>query len=136
MAYLVDTNILSQLRKRQRCNPGVAAWFDRVSASELYLSVLTLGEIWRGIELLRPRDPVSARHLEKWLRGLEQGYEDRIVPVTAAIAIRWGRLSPGQPLPVIDGLLAATALERDMTLVTRNMADIARSGVNCLNPFA
>ena len=135
MGYLVDTNVLSELRKQQRCDPQVTAWLASVSPDELFVSVLSLGEIRRGIELIRKRDPASARALEKWLTGLETHYSDRILPVSAAVADWWGRLSPDQPLPVSDGLLAATGIEHKLTIVTRNTDDFLRSGVNTLNPF-
>jgi predicted nucleic acid-binding protein len=135
MGYLVDTNILSELRKRERGDARVAAWLATVPPDELFVSVLSLGEIRRGIELIRRRDPASARALDKWLNGLEAHYADRILPISPAIADRWGRLSPDQPLPVTDGLLAATGIEHKLTIVTRNVDDFRRSGVNTLNPF-
>ena len=135
MGYLVDTNILSELRKRERVDARVAAWLATVPPDELFVSVLSLGEIRRGIELIRRRDPASARALDKWLNGLEAHYADRILPISPAIADRWGRLSPDQPLPVTDGLLAATGIEHKLTIVTRNVDDFRRSGVNTLNPF-
>jgi predicted nucleic acid-binding protein len=135
MGYLIDTNVLSELRKKQRCNPHVSAWLGRVGPAELFVSVISLGEIRRGIELLRKRDPASAGSLDEWLAGLEGHYADRILPVSTAIADCWGRLSPHQPLPVSDGLLAATGLEHKLTIVTRNTEDFVRSGANTLNPF-
>ena len=137
MAYLLDANILSELRKRRsgRASPHVLAWYDSVEGEELFTSVLVMGELRRGIEALRGKDPKQAATLERWLRGLILGYRDRTLPVTAEIATRWGCLCPDQRLPVIDGLLAATALERDWVFVTRNTADVARSGVRLLNPF-
>jgi len=111
------------------------AWMEGVQPDEAFLSVLTLGEIRRGIELRRNKDAVAARSLERWLRGLETHYADRILPVTPAIADRWGRLSPDQPLPVTDGLIAATALEHKLTVVTRNTSDFKRSGVGVYDPF-
>jgi len=135
MAWLLDTCVLSELRK-PKPHPGVIAWMAGLQPDEAFLSVLTLGEIRRGIELRRGKDPVAARSLERWLLGLETHYADRILPVTAAIADRWGRLSPNQPLPVSDGLIAATALEHKLTVVTRNTEDFVRSGVSLLDPFA
>ena len=120
MAYLVDTNILSELRKKDRCDANVTAWLTSITPDELFVSVLSLGEIRRGIELLRKRDAASSRALDKWLAGLEAHYADRIVPISAAIADRWGRLCLDQPLPVSDGLLAATGIEHKLTIVTRN----------------
>lgn len=135
MSYLVDTNILSELRKGRRCDPHVAAWLTRVRPEELFLSVLSLGEIRRGIELLRPRDPAGAGSLDRWLEGLGSHYADRVLPISSEIADRWGRLCPAQPLPVTDGLLAATCIEHSLTMVTRNTGDFTRSGVTTLNPF-
>jgi predicted nucleic acid-binding protein len=135
MGYLLDTCIVSELRK-PRCDPGVSAWMARIRADEAFLSVLTLGEIRRGIELHRAKDARAAGALERWLLGLELHYADRILLITAAITDRWGRLSPNQPLPVSDGLIAATALVHNLTVVTRNTADFTRSGANTLNPFA
>ena len=135
MAYLLDTNILSELRKRHRADPSVLAWFKGVIDAEIFLSVLVLGEIRRGIELRRKNDPQAALDLERWLKGLVQQYTSRLLPITLEIADRWGQLGLSQPLPSIDGLLAATALQHDLTLVTRNVADVARTGVHVLNPF-
>ena len=135
MSYLLDTCVISELR-RKTCNPGVAAWMSGIQSNEVFLSVLTLGEIRRGIELHRRKSPAAASGLERWLLGLEAHYGDRILPITPAIADTWGRLSPHQPLPVSDGLIAATALEHKLTVVTRNTVDFARSGVNTLNPFS
>lgn len=134
MAYLLDTCVLSELRK-PNCNPGVVAWMSNIQPDEVFLSVLTLGEIRRGIELHRRKNPAAAGGLERWLLGLESHYGDRILPITPTIADSWGRLSPQQPLPVTDGLIASTALEHKLTVVTRNIADFARSGVTTLNPF-
>lgn len=134
MACLLDTCIVSELRK-SRGNPGVAAWMSGIQPEEAFLSVLTLGEIRRGIELHRLHNPTGAGNLERWLIGLETHYGDRLLPITSAIADRWGRLCLQQRLPVTDGLLAATALEHKLTFVTRNVGDFEHSGVNVLNPF-
>jgi predicted nucleic acid-binding protein len=135
MAYLLDTCIISELR-RPECDPGVAAWMAGVQPDEAFLSVLTLGEIRRGVELRRAKDLKASRALERWLLGLETRYAERILPITTAIADRWGRLSLNQPLPVSDGLIAATALEHGLTVVTRIVPDFQRSGVSTLNPFS
>lgn len=135
MAYLLDTCVISELRK-PRCDRGVATWMGGIQPDEAFLSVLTLGEIRRGIELQRSRDPKAAGALERWLLGLEVHYADRILPISPGIADCWGRLCLSQPLPVSDGLIAATGLEHKLTIVTRNVADFQRSGVNTLNPFS
>ncbi len=135
MAYLLDTCVLSELRKPTG-NRGVTIWMAGIRPDEAFLSVLTVGEIRRGIELHRAKDAKAAGALERWLLGLEAHYADRILPITAEIADRWGRLSLTQPLPVSDGLIAATGLEHKLTVVTRNIADFERSGVNTLNPFS
>jgi toxin FitB len=134
MPYLLDTCIVSELR-RPCINPGVSLWISGIRADEAYLSVLTIGEIRAGIELHRLKNPSGAGNLERWLLGLETHYAERILPITEKVADRWGRLSPRQPLPTSDGLIAATGLEHGLTVVTRNVTDFQRSGVNCLNPF-
>ena len=134
MSYLLDTNALSELRKR-RPDPRVMGWFDTAPKAELYLSCLTVGEIRRGIERLRRKDEIQAKLIERWLVGLRRLYQDRIVPVDTEITERWGRISAVATLPAIDGLLAATALARDWTMVTRNTADFTASGVRVLNPW-
>jgi predicted nucleic acid-binding protein len=135
MPYLLDTCIISELRKRH-CNSGVATWMTGIDPDEAFLSVLTLGEIRRGIEMRRSTDARTAGALERWLLGLETHYAERILPITAGIADCWGRLCLDQPLPVSDGLIAATGLEHKLTVVTRNLSDFQRSGVNTLNPFS
>lgn len=132
---LLDTNIVSELRKRDRMNAGLRNWWSENQSSQLWLSVLVLGELRRGIELLRRRDDSSARALEGWLAGLVDEFGDRVLPVDGRIAETWGRMGAPDAVPVIDGLLAATALVHDLTLVTRNVADVERTGVSALNPF-
>lgn len=135
MSYLVDTNIISELRKGRRCDPGVASWFAGVSPTEIYLSVLTIGEIRKGIENIRRRDAPAAEALDSWLGVLLDTYSERILPVGEEIAEQWGRFNVPDPLPVLDSYLAATAAVHDLTLVTRNVKDVERTGVTCLNPF-
>jgi predicted nucleic acid-binding protein len=136
LRYLVDTNVVSELRKGGRCDPGVAAWFVKISSEEIYLSVLTVGEIRKGIENIRRRDQLAAEALEAWLQDLVDAYSDRCLPVDQAIAEEWGRLNVPSPLPVLDSLLAATAKVHGMTLVTRNLKDVERTGIDCMNPFS
>lgn len=102
---------------------------------EHFISVLTLGEIREGIELVRRRDPTQAIALERWLREIELNFADHILPLTQNIADQWGRLAATRPLPVIDGLLAATAFTHSLAFVTRNAADVRHTGVSVLNPF-
>lgn len=134
MSFLLDTNVVFETRKKAP-HPGVLAWLTSTPESGLFLSVLVVGEIRNGIERLARRNPAQAGALEQWLKQLVAAYEDRIVPVTTEVAEMWGRLNTPNPVPVVDGLLAATALVRGWTLVTRNTADIASTGVQLLNPF-
>lgn len=135
MSYLLDTNVLSEVRK-PNVHPNVRRWFDAVDDRELYLSVLVLGEIRQGIERLRRRDQRQAAVYESWLSTLRDGYGERILPVDGEIAEEWGRLNVPDPIGAIDGLLAATAKVRGLTLVTRDTARIAVTGVALLDPFA
>jgi predicted nucleic acid-binding protein len=135
VSFLVDTNVLSEVRKGDRCNESVAAWWSTVAENDVFISVLTLGEIRKGIESVRRRDDRSATVLEAWLLWLISVHQNRLLPVDVDIVEEWGRLNVPDPLPVIDGLLAATAKVRGLTLVTRNLADIARTGVDSFNPW-
>ena len=132
--YLLDTNVVSELRKRSP-DVNVAEWYDGVRSVELHLSVLTLGEIRIGIERLRRKDAARAHSLDEWLRGLLPMYSSRIVGVDVATADEWGRLNVPDQLPVIDGLLAATAKTQGLTLVSRNTTDLSASGITVLDPF-
>jgi toxin FitB len=132
--YLLDTNVTSELRKRHP-HPGVVDWSTSAQGQSVFLSSLVVGEIRKGIENVRRRDQPRAQRLETWLDGLRHEYAERILPVTTEIAETWGRLNSPDPKPVIDGLLAATALVHDLTLVTRNLKDFQRTGTRCLNPF-
>ena len=136
MSYLLDTNVISELRKGDRAKPSVASWFAAVADEEIFLSVLTIGEIRRGVENVRRRDPDSAAVLDSWLARLSEAHRDRIVPVDRPIAEEWGRMNVPDPLPVVDGLLAATARILGLTLATRNTADVQGTGVELFDPFA
>ncbi len=135
MNYLIDTNIISEVRKGERCDPNVANWYEKIEDASLYLSVLVIGEIRKGIERVRPKDNAKANAIENWLGAVYRAFAERILPIDRAVANEWGRLNANRPLPVIDGLLAATAKIHRMTLVTRNTADIADLDVHILNPF-
>jgi predicted nucleic acid-binding protein len=136
LSYLFDTNVISELRKGERADGNVRAWFDRLGDEEIYLSVLTIGEIRRGVESVRRRDPDSAAALDSWLARLGEAHRDRILPVDRAIAEEWGRMNVPDPLPVIDGLLAATAKVAGLIFATRNVADVEGSGVKVVDPFS
>lgn len=134
MSYLLDTNVISEVNKT-RANPHVVAWIDGVEGDEMYLSVLVVGEIRQSIERLRQRDVERAARLDTWLADLRQEYAARLLPVSDEVAEEWGRLNVARTLPVIDGLLAATAAVHGLTLVTRNVADLAGTGVAVLDPY-
>lgn len=136
MGFLIDTNILSEVQKGDRADPGVRAWYEGADPRQLYLSVLVIGEVRQGIERLRRRDPVQAERLEQRLALIKASFADRVLPVSTPVAERWGRNNVPDRPPVIDGLLAATAQEHGLILVTRNTRDVERSGVSVLNPFS
>ncbi len=136
MSYLLDTNVISELRKRERGHPGVVRWAASVDPTELHTSVLVIGEIRRGIELKRRSDPARATALENWFDKVRAGLGGRIIPVDERIAELWGTLGVPATLPTVDGLIAATAIVHSLTVVTRNFGDMARTGASLLNPFA
>lgn len=132
LTYLLDTNVLSEAR---RGSPQALGWLRSVDPDSLRLSVVTLGEIMRGIALKERSDPQAAAHLAAWLSGLRREHAARILPVTDRIAVEWGRLSALRPRGGADGLIAATAIVHELIVVTRNVADFADSGAACLNPW-
>lgn len=135
MRYLLDTNVLSEARRREG-NAGVKAWLADAPDDSLHVSVVTLGEIRKGIEGLRPRDPDTATVFEAWLATLDAVFSERILGIDRAVADRWGRILAACPgLPVEDALLAATALVHGMTLVSRNEKHLVPSGALVLNPW-
>lgn len=135
MSFLLDTNVISELRKGVRANSGVTSWFAGAADEDVFLSALTIGEIRRGIESVRRRDPDSGAALDGWLVRLGDAYADRILPIDRAVAEEWGRMNVPDPRPVVDGLLAATARVMGLTLVTRNVGDVVGTGVATLDPF-
>ena len=135
MSFLIDTNIISEVRKGERCNRHVAAWYASTADEDLFLSTLVLGEIRKGVELVRPRDPRKAAALERWLREVETAFGGRVLGIDNAVSDQWGRMSAIRPVPVIDGLLAATASTNGLTLVTRDDRDVTGLGAKVLNPF-
>jgi len=130
--YLGDTNLVSAAR---RGDVEAVRWLRSVNPLDLYLSVITLGEIMRGVALKQRPDPVAASHLALWLQTLRRNYSGRILPITDTIAIEWGRLSAIRPRGDADGLIAATAIVHNLIVVTRNVADFEDAGVHVLNPW-
>jgi toxin FitB len=136
--YLLDTNIISELRKRDRANPGIIRFFDRIAAQEAiaYLSVITIGELRRGVDIIQHRgDFAQAKSLESWLQTILDNYAENILDFGREEAQIWGRLRVPHPENALDKQIAATALVYDLTLVTRNVKDFAATGVTLLNPF-
>ena len=136
MRFLLDTNVISEIRKRERTDRNVARWVAATPVRDIGTSVIVLAEIRRGIELKRRSDPEQGAALDRWFAQMRSRLEDRVLHVDEAVAEAWARLSVPNPLPLIDGLLAATAQVHDLTLVTRNVADMARTGISVLNPFS
>ncbi len=133
--FLVDTVILSELRRRQR-NPLVVAWFERQRTTDLFISVISIGEIERGIERQRAIDPGFADALALWLDRMLALYGERVLPFDLATARRWGTLSAVVGNDSADLMIAATALEHGLTVVTRNISDFEPNGVAVLDPFS
>jgi predicted nucleic acid-binding protein len=132
--FLLDTNVVSDLRRGRKTHAALLDWFQEQAADALYLSVITLGEIRQGIEQVRRRDPQQAQSLNRWLDDLARHYGGRVLPIDPAVADDWGRLRTVRSLPVIDAFLAATARVHGLTLVTRNERDFRGLDVTVLNP--
>jgi toxin FitB len=135
VSYLIDTNVITELRKGRRANARFRRWFRTVDETALYLSVLVLGELREVVESLRRRDPSAAGLLERWIHELVHRHGERVIGIDVTVADQWGRLAGPEPLSTVDGLLAATALVHSLTLVTRNAGDVQRTGVRQLDPF-
>jgi predicted nucleic acid-binding protein len=133
VSYLLDTNVISEIRRGR--DPHVRAWIAEVDDLDLHLSALTLGEIRKGIELLRWRDAAQAGVFASWLGELQTRFADRILPIDARIADEWGRLNATAPRNTVDSLIAATGRVRNLTVVTRNTGDFAGCDVPLLNPW-
>ena len=130
--YLVDTNVVSEAR---RGAPEAIRWLRSVDPRAVYLSVITLGEIMRGIALKQKADPRSAAHLAEWLQNLRHEHADRILAVTDQIALEWGRIAALRPRGEADGLIAATAIVHDLIIVTRNTSDFDDTRASVINPW-
>lgn len=135
MSYLIDTNVISEVRKGARCDARVSAWYASIADEDLFLSTLVLGEIRKGIELARPRDAGKAEALERWLQEVVVAFGERILGIDHAVSDQWGRMTAIRPVPAIDGLLAATAATNGLTLVTRNDHHVVGLGATVFNPF-
>jgi hypothetical protein len=135
LKFLLDTNVISEIRKRDRVHPNVADWVARTPVKDIGTSVVVLAEIRRGIELRRRHDAEQAASLDRWFAQMRTRLGDRVLPIDEPTAEAWARLSVPDPLPIIDGLLAATAKVHGLTLVTRNTADVMRTGATVLDPF-
>jgi len=136
--YLVDTNVISEIRKKLKANQGIRAFFKKAIENDtpLFVSVVTVGELRRGVELVRYRGDVhQADQLEEWLDALLGEYQDNILGINQDIAQLWGKLRVPHPENAIDKQIAATALVYDLTVVTRNHRDFVKTGVRVLNPF-
>ena len=135
LQYLLDTNLISETRRR-RADPGVLDFLARTSSASLYLSVLTLGEVRKGVNTLIPTDPDGARRLASWLDGLEYSFADRLIGIDSPVARVWGELSAVKEGSAIDRLLAATAIHHDLIMVTRNTVHFEGLPVKLLNPWS
>lgn len=135
MTYLIDTNVISELRKERRADAAVLKWVQSTRPEEHHTSVLVIGELRRGIEQLRRRDGVQARLMDDWLMGMIMKYSGRILPVDMNVCDIWGHMGTPNPVPVVDSLLAATAIAKGLTVVTRDAGILAMKGVKSINPF-
>ena len=137
--YLIDTNVISELRKGDRANSGVREFFDKVIQENvpIYISAITIGELRRGVDLIFHRgDNVQGRLLENWLNTILDQYQDNILPIDSEIALLWGKLRVPNHEHSLDKLIAATGIIYDLTVVTRNTKDFENTGVRLVNPFS
>jgi predicted nucleic acid-binding protein len=135
LSFLIDTNIISEVRKGPRCDRQVAAWYASIADSDLYLSVLVLGEIRKAVEAARPADPAKAEALAIWLDQVRRAFDGRILSIDYQVAMEWGRISALKNIPMTIGLLAASAKINGMTLVTSHDDEVKGLGVRVFNPF-
>ncbi len=136
MMYLLDTNVISELRKQKRAHRNVRAWQAGISPSAMFLSVITIMELEQGVRQKERKDPRQGSVLRNWLdRDLLLAFDDRILPVDTPVALRCASLHERQTKPYRDAFIAATALEHKLTVVTRNVANFERTGVTIINPW-
>jgi predicted nucleic acid-binding protein len=133
---LVDTNVLSELKRGRNAAPNVVAWFIQIPSDQVFTSVVVLGEIRRGIELVARRDKAQAEALERWYAAMRQRFSDRVLVVDERVMTIWSRISVPDMLPAYDGLIAATALVQGMTVATRNTTDYRRVGIDVIDPWS
>jgi toxin FitB len=136
VSFLVDTNVVSELKRGRNAAPAVTAWFASVPAEQIFTSVVVLGEVRHGIELLARRDKPQADLLKRWYASMRQQLGTRVLPVDEPVMMVWSRISVPDPLPAYDGLIAATALVHDMTVATRNATDFRRVGARAVDPWS
>jgi toxin FitB len=132
VSCLIDTNIISEIRKGPRCDPRVAEWFASIDSDDVYLSVLVLR---KGIERARAKEPAKARALESWLKIVREAFGSRILLISEAVADDWGRMGAKRPVPTVDAPLAATAKVHRLSLAARDAAAVADLGVDVIDPF-
>jgi hypothetical protein len=135
LKYLLDTNVLSEIRKGNNTHPAVRKWWSETDFLEIHVSVMVLGEIRQGVERLRGKNPQKAQEIERWLQSITNALGARLLVVNHKIADVWGRMGVKRTLPLVDSILAATAVAHELTLVTRNTKDIQNTGARYLNPF-
>jgi predicted nucleic acid-binding protein len=136
--YLIDTNIISEIRKADKANIGVRQFFEVAvqNNTRLYISAITIGELRRGVDLIFHRgDIIQGKLLENWLNSIFDQYQDNILNIDGEIALLWGKMRVPEPQHALDKLIAATAILYDLTVVTRNIKDFESTGVRLLNPF-
>jgi toxin FitB len=133
--FLVDTNVVSELKRGRKAATAVAKWFESLPPEQVFTSVVVLGEVRRGIELIARRDRPQAEILDRWYVGMRRRLGTRVLAVDEPIMMMWSRISAPDPLPAYDGLLAATALVHDMTVATRNTSDFRRVGAKVVDPW-
>jgi len=136
--YLIDTNVISEIRKADKANVGVRQFFEAAIQNNirLYISSITIGELRRGVDLIFHRgDTIQGKLLENWLNSILDHYQDNILSIDGEIALLWGKMRVPDPQHALDKLIAATALNYDLTVVTRNVKDFESTGVRLLNPF-
>ena len=135
MNVLVDTNVISELRRGRNANSRVVSWFSGTPPERVFTSVIVLGEIRRGIELVSRRDKPQAEALAQWYDAVRERLGDRVLVIDEPVMTVWARISVPDVLPAYDGLIAATALLHGLTVATRNTRDYHRAGVQVVNPW-